>query len=35
MVDLEVTWKDKKIPLTEEGKLSSTDTKQAIQLPAI
>jgi hypothetical protein len=29
MVDLEeVTWKDKKIPLTEEGKLSSTDSKQ-------
>jgi uncharacterized protein YecE (DUF72 family) len=29
MVGLEeVTWKDKKISLTEEGKLSSTDTKQ-------
>jgi uncharacterized protein YecE (DUF72 family) len=29
MVGLEeVTWKDKKIPLTEEGKLSSTDSKQ-------
>jgi hypothetical protein len=28
MVDLEVTWKDRKIPLTEEGKLSSTDSKQ-------
>jgi hypothetical protein len=24
----EVTWKDKKVPLPEEGKLSSTDTKQ-------